>query len=122
MQRQGDEGEPLLRLLLPPQAQNNVVVDLIYPPDATPPQVLTVSTAGIASTRAFEQPEAATPPTANDGAPVVDDSDVLSDSTAETLVVPAVENERDLQEASPANAAPDPARPMNEAAVDAERP
>ncbi|MEM6435984.1 MAG: DUF3370 family protein, partial [Cyanobacteria bacterium P01_D01_bin.115] len=122
VQRQGDEGEPLLRLLLPPQAQNNVVVDLIYPPDATPPQVLTVSTAGIANTRVFEPPEAATPPTASDSEPTVDDSDSLSDSTAESPIAPAVENQGDPQEASPTNDAPDPARPMNEAAADAERP
>ncbi|HEY9887068.1 MAG TPA: DUF3370 domain-containing protein [Candidatus Obscuribacterales bacterium] len=51
VQRQGEEGEPILRLALPPNARRNVVVEFIYPPDATPPQVLTVSTAGAASAR-----------------------------------------------------------------------
>jgi hypothetical protein len=49
VQRQGDEGDPILRLNLPPAAQREVTVELIYPPDATPPQVLTISTSGITS-------------------------------------------------------------------------
>ena len=61
-------------------------------------------------------------PTASDSEPAVDDSDGLSDSTAETSIAPAVENAGDPQEASPTNDDPDPARPMNEAAADAERP
>lgn len=44
VQRQGQEGEPLLELTLPPGAGQTVEVDFIYPPDATPPQVLTVTT------------------------------------------------------------------------------
>jgi hypothetical protein len=44
VQRQGEEGDPFLRVNLPPQTRQNVVVELIYPPDATPPQVLTVTT------------------------------------------------------------------------------
>jgi hypothetical protein len=51
VQRQGEEGEPLLRLALPPNAQRDVTVELIYPPDATPPQVLTLETLGNASAR-----------------------------------------------------------------------
>ncbi len=51
VQRQGEEGEPILRLTLPPNSQQEVVVELIYPPDATPPQVLTVETLGSASAR-----------------------------------------------------------------------
>jgi hypothetical protein len=47
VQRQGDEGDPILRLNLPPEARREVTVELIYPPDATPPQVLTISTSGI---------------------------------------------------------------------------
>lgn len=51
VQRQGEEGEPLLRLNLPPDTRRNVVVEFIYPPDATPPQVLTISTSGLAEAR-----------------------------------------------------------------------
>lgn len=49
VQRQGDEGSPILQLQLPPEAQRDVIVELIYPPDATPPQVLTVSTSDVAN-------------------------------------------------------------------------
>lgn len=42
VQRRGQEGEPLLRLTLPPETRRDLEVDLIYPADATPPQVLTV--------------------------------------------------------------------------------
>ncbi|MGF1457557.1 MAG: DUF3370 domain-containing protein [Leptolyngbyaceae cyanobacterium] len=55
VQRQGEEGEPILRLTLPPEAKRHVVVELVYPPDATPPQVLTLSTVGIANTRGGER-------------------------------------------------------------------
>lgn len=44
VQRRGQEGDPLVKLTLPPGAGQEVEVDLIYPPDATPPQVLTVQT------------------------------------------------------------------------------
>ncbi len=44
VQRRGQEGEPLLELRVPPRSQRLVEVDLIYPPDATPPQVITVKT------------------------------------------------------------------------------
>jgi hypothetical protein len=44
VQRRGQEGEPLIRLTLPKGQQRQVEVQLIYPPDATPPQVLTVET------------------------------------------------------------------------------
>ena len=44
VQRQGQEGETLLQLTLPPGDLRTVDVDFIYPPDATPPQVLTVTT------------------------------------------------------------------------------
>jgi hypothetical protein len=47
VQRQGDEGAPILQLQLPPEAQREVVVELIYPPDATPPQVLTIATSDV---------------------------------------------------------------------------
>jgi hypothetical protein len=44
VQRRGQEGEPLLRLTLPKGNRRLVEVQFIYPPDATPPQVLTVET------------------------------------------------------------------------------
>jgi hypothetical protein len=46
VQRRGQEGEPLLQLRVPAGVQRLVEVDLLYPPDATPPQVLTVKTLG----------------------------------------------------------------------------
>jgi hypothetical protein len=44
VQRRGDQGEPLITLTMPPSDQRLVQVDFLYPPDATPPQVLTVRT------------------------------------------------------------------------------
>lgn len=44
VQRQGQQGEPLIRLRIPPGDRRLVRVEFIYPPDATPPQVLTVET------------------------------------------------------------------------------
>ena len=44
VQNQGQEGEPLVTLNLPAGERNDLEVDFIYPPDATPPQVLTVQT------------------------------------------------------------------------------
>lgn len=42
--RTGQVLEPLQTLVLPPNGRNTVQVDLIYPPDSTPPHVLTVRT------------------------------------------------------------------------------
>ena len=42
--RQGQQGEGLVNLNLPAGGSRAVGVELIYPPDATPPQVLTVKT------------------------------------------------------------------------------
>jgi hypothetical protein len=42
VQRRGQMGEPLVTLTMPPNDQRSINVRLIYPPDATPPQVLTV--------------------------------------------------------------------------------
>ncbi|MBD2437757.1 DUF3370 domain-containing protein [Nostoc sp. FACHB-110] len=42
--RTGQVLEPLVQFVLPPASQRNVKVDVIYPPDSTPPQVLTVRT------------------------------------------------------------------------------
>ncbi|MBE9053193.1 DUF3370 domain-containing protein [Nostocales cyanobacterium LEGE 11386] len=42
--RTGQVLEPLLQLTLLPSEQRNIQLDLIYPPDSTPPQVVTVRT------------------------------------------------------------------------------
>jgi hypothetical protein len=42
VQQRGQMGQPLATLTMPPGDRRFVQVDLIYPPDATPPQVLTV--------------------------------------------------------------------------------
>ena len=44
VQRRGEQGKPLISLTLPPNAKRNVTVELRYPADSTPPQVLTVKT------------------------------------------------------------------------------
>jgi hypothetical protein len=44
VQRRGQQGEPLIRLTIPKGQRRQVEVQLIYPPDSTPPQVLTVET------------------------------------------------------------------------------
>ncbi len=46
VQRQGQAGEPLVMLNMRSREKRLVQVDFLYPPDATPPQVLTVSTQG----------------------------------------------------------------------------
>jgi Protein of unknown function (DUF3370) len=45
VQQRGQEGEALLNLTLAPGDRRNIEVDFLYPPDATPPQLLTVQTA-----------------------------------------------------------------------------
>ncbi|MEB3293926.1 MAG: DUF3370 domain-containing protein [Synechococcales bacterium] len=42
VQRRGQQGVPLLTLALPPGDRREIEVDLLYPPDATPPQLLTI--------------------------------------------------------------------------------
>ncbi len=42
VQHRGEQGEPLVEFLMQPNEQRQAQVDLIYPPDATPPQVLTI--------------------------------------------------------------------------------
>jgi hypothetical protein len=42
VQKRGEQGSPLVTLTMPPRSQRNVQIDLLYPPDATPPQVLTL--------------------------------------------------------------------------------
>ncbi|WP_373695837.1 DUF3370 family protein [Brunnivagina elsteri] len=45
VQRRGQQGQALVTLQLAAGATKKVEVDFIYPPDSTPPQVLTVETA-----------------------------------------------------------------------------
>ncbi|WP_287128486.1 DUF3370 domain-containing protein [Candidatus Cyanaurora vandensis] len=42
--RRGQQGSPLFTLILPATSQRLVYVDYLYPPDSTPPQVLTLRT------------------------------------------------------------------------------
>ncbi len=44
VQNRGQQGQPLIELTLAPGEQRDVNVQFLYPPDATPPQVLTIST------------------------------------------------------------------------------
>lgn len=44
VQFRGQRGEPLAKVQLQPQGTQLVQVDFLYPPDSTPPQVLTVET------------------------------------------------------------------------------
>jgi hypothetical protein len=46
VQRRGQQGEPLATLKLQPNQIRLAQVTLLYPPDATPPQMLTIRTAG----------------------------------------------------------------------------
>jgi hypothetical protein len=51
VQRQGQQGKPMITINMLPGESREVNIDLLYPPDATPPQVLTVR-----SQDAFELP------------------------------------------------------------------
>lgn len=44
VQKRGQQGEPLITLSMPPGDRRLVSVEFLYPPDATPPQVLTIKT------------------------------------------------------------------------------
>ncbi len=44
VQRRGQQGQPLVLLKMKPKERRLVEFDFIYPPDATPPQILTVKT------------------------------------------------------------------------------
>ena len=44
VQHRGQQGDPLVTVTLQPGERRLVMVDYLYPPDATPPQVLTVQT------------------------------------------------------------------------------
>lgn len=45
VQRRGEQGNPLVTLDIPAQSTTTAKIDFFYPPDATPPQVITVTTA-----------------------------------------------------------------------------
>ncbi|MBW4670672.1 MAG: DUF3370 domain-containing protein [Cyanomargarita calcarea GSE-NOS-MK-12-04C] len=53
VQRRGQPGEPLVMLNMKAGDKRLVEIDLLYPPDATPPQVLTVSTIAQSQQSAF---------------------------------------------------------------------
>ncbi len=44
VQKRGQQGDPLLILTMPAGSRTSVEVSFLYPPDATPPQILTVTT------------------------------------------------------------------------------
>jgi hypothetical protein len=44
VQRRGEKGEPLATIKIPPGESRTAQIDFVYPPDATPPQVITVTT------------------------------------------------------------------------------
>jgi hypothetical protein len=46
VQKRGQAGEPLILLNMPPGDRRLVQVNFLYPPDATPPQVLTIQNMG----------------------------------------------------------------------------
>lgn len=46
VERRGDPGSPILSLNLKPSETRMVAVDFLYPPDCTPPQILTVTNPG----------------------------------------------------------------------------
>ncbi len=44
VQRKGQQGDPLINLMIKPGDRRLVQVELVYPPDSTPPQILTIKT------------------------------------------------------------------------------
>jgi hypothetical protein len=44
VQREGEKGQPLVTVEIPSGQMRDVQLDFLYPPDATPPQVLTIQT------------------------------------------------------------------------------
>ena len=55
VKRRGQQGEPLVRLKMLPYARRLVTVDFLYPPDSTPPQVLTVRTLQVSNAASSQQ-------------------------------------------------------------------
>ncbi len=58
VQRRGEQGQALVRVKLPPGTRRQVEIDLIYPPDASPPQVFTVESLGVARSASLKQNKA----------------------------------------------------------------
>ncbi len=58
VQRRGEQGEALVTIKLPPGTRRQVEIDLIYPPDASPPQVFTVESLGAARSASLEKNKA----------------------------------------------------------------
>ncbi|EKQ69778.1 Protein of unknown function (DUF3370) [Leptolyngbyaceae cyanobacterium JSC-12] len=46
VQRRGQQGKPLVEMMMKPGERRFVTVDLLYPPDSTPPQILTIKNLG----------------------------------------------------------------------------
>ncbi len=44
VQRRGQKGDPLATVTIAPESTRTVSVDLLYPPDSTPPQILSIET------------------------------------------------------------------------------
>lgn len=44
VQTRGQQGEPLINITIPSQSSRLVSLELFYPPDSTPPQVITITT------------------------------------------------------------------------------
>ena len=44
VQTRGEKGEDLITLKIPPKSNKSISVNFLYPPDATPPQILTITT------------------------------------------------------------------------------
>ncbi len=63
VQRRGQESNPLVNLTIPPQATRDVEIDLVYPPDATPPQVITVLNTSATNVFQAQSPRRFTNPT-----------------------------------------------------------
>jgi len=101
VQRQGQRGDPLLNLSIPPGEEIPVEVEFLYPPDATPPQVLTVSTVVIPdATSPAPEPETA-PETEEEVEPALEtieteatpvDDDLDTDSEAVPTAAPIEDN------------------------------
>ncbi len=62
VQRRGQESDPLLRLTIPAEARQDLEIDLVYPPDATPPQVITVLNGGVSEVFEADRPDGSAPP------------------------------------------------------------
>lgn len=81
VQRRGEEGTTLLQLSIPAEARKDLSIDFIYPPDATPPHVLTIQ--NISQSEVFE---------ARDGDASLDpDHDVPKSTSPEPIPSPADE-------------------------------